>query len=412
MTNASLARLVFSALTVSAASFAGCAASPNAAEKGMTEEDAPLDGAYDSFRAPTLLGDLTFGRAERSEITSTQRYLAWNFSLTASSAVTVRTDVAMSGGREVDTVLYLYREGPRGWGSAIATNDDRMGSLFSGLSRTLEAGNYRVIVKGYAASTRGAFSITADCTGDGCGPARIECVFGDRFGDLNPRISNATSSNYTTPDGLLPIHTQQILSAMHLSRHPEVTTVEGALALTQMGTAPELGLQRSEIYDTLGGRAYTAWRFVLGDHFWGAIFDQGTTHVATPIVDDIFEGCTQGPQVCMLGPSFYEFRTSLTVVSDNVLRSSTGISATRRAQMVRAVQETHPEVTNITQAFAAVDGGEINERVRRDAASGRTFTGYEYGAGDNSYGAIFEGTTNVPVGLIHDGDMFGCTALR
>lgn len=411
MTNASLARLVFStALTLGAASLAGCAASPNAAEKGMTEEDAPLDGAYDSFRAPTLLGDLTFGRAERSEITSTQRYLAWNFSVSASSAVTVRTDVAMSGGREVDTVLYLYREGPRGWGSAIATNDDRMGSLFSGLSRTLEAGNYRVIVKGYAASTRGAFSITADCTGDGCGPTRVECVFGDRFGDINPRIS-LYSSSHTTPEGLSPMQTQQIIEAMHIARHPEVTTVEGALALTQMGTAPELGLERSELYDTLGGRAYTAWRFVLGDHFWGAIFDQGTTRVATPIVDDIFEGCTQGPQVCMLGVSFNDFRM-LPVVSDNILRSSTGISATRRAQMVRAVQETRPEITNITQAFASVDGGEINERVRRDAVSGRTFVAYEYGAGDSSYGAIFEGSTNVPVGLIRDGDMYGCTALR
>jgi hypothetical protein len=80
--------------------------------------------------------------------------------------------------------------------------------------------------------------------------------------------------------------------------------------------------------------------------------------------------------------------------------------------MVRAVQETRPEITNITQAFASVDGGEINERVRRDAVSGRTFVAYEYGAGDSSYGAIFEGSTNVPVGLIRDGDMYGCTALR
>ena len=411
MTNASLARFAFSAaLTLAAASLGGCAASPNAVDKAATEEDAPLDGAYDSFRAPTLLGDLTFGRAERSELTSAQRYLAWNFSLTASSAVTVRTDVAMSGGREVDTVLYLYREGPRGWGSAIATNDDRMGSLFSGLSRTLDAGNYRVIVKGYAASTRGAFSITADCTGDGCGGAGIECVFGDRFGDINPRIS-LYSSSHTTPEGLSPIQTQQIIEAMRVARHPEVTTVAGALALTQMGTAPELGLQRSELYDTLGGRAYTAWRFVLGDHFWGAIFDQGTTRVASPIVDDVFEGCVQGPGVCMLGVSFNDFRM-LPVVSDTVLRSSTGLSATRRAQIVRAVQETRPEITNITQAFASVDGGEINERVRRDTTSGRTFVGVEYGAGDNSYGAIFEGSSNVPVGLIRDGDMYGCTALR
>jgi len=410
MTNAFI-RIGFSAaLMLGASAFAGCAASPNAAEKIATEEDAPLDGAYDSFRAPTLVGDLTFGRAERSELTASARYLAWNFSLTAGSAVTVHTDFAMSGGREVDTVLYLYREGPRGWGSYIAVNDDSRGTLFSGLSRTLEAGNYRVIVKGYAATTRGAFSITADCTGDGCGPAQHECVFGERFGDLAPRMSSYASS-YTTADGLSAIQTQQIIASMHIARHPEVTNIEDALALTRMGSAPELGLERSELYDTLGGRAYTAWRFVLGDRFWGAIFDQGTTNVATPIVDDVFEGCTQGPGVCVLGVSFNDFRM-LPVVSDTILRSSTGISATRRAQMVRAVRETRPEITNITQAFASVDGGEINERVRRDAVSGRTFTAYEYGAGDSSYGAIFEGTSNVPVGLIRDGDMYGCTVLR
>ena len=63
MTHASIARICFSAaLTLGATGFMGCAASPNAADKGVIEEDAPLDGAYDSFRAPTLLGDLTLDR--------------------------------------------------------------------------------------------------------------------------------------------------------------------------------------------------------------------------------------------------------------------------------------------------------------------------------------------------------------
>ena len=390
----------------------GCA--PSAAEiaKGASQDEPVLDdGPFDSARAPTDLGTLTFGRAERSELTASQRYLAWDFTLSDGAAVTLRTDVAMSGGAEVDTVLALYRQGPRGYGSAIASNDDGMGTLFSSLSRTLTAGNYRAVVRGYSTATRGAFSLTADCTGAGCGRARIECVFGDHFGDLAPRISNAVTSNYTTPDGIPALQTQQIIEAMHVARQPEVTTVEQALALTAMGSAPELGLSRAELYDTLGGRAYTSWRFVLGDHFWGAIFDQGTTHVVSPIVDDVFEGCVVGPEVCVLGTSYQTF-SLLTVVSDATIRSATGLSTTRRAHIVRAVQETHSEVRTIAAALAAVDGGVVNERVRRDSVSGRTFTAYEYGAGDNSYGAIFEGAAADPVGSIHDGDMFGCTVLR
>jgi len=389
----------------------GCVPSAGQLAKGADEGEPILEGAFDSARSPTQLGTLTFGQAERSEITATQRYLAWDFTLSGESALTLRTDVAMSGGPEVDTVLSLYRQGARGYGSAVASNDDGLGTVFSSLSRTLSAGSYRVIVRGYASTTRGAFSITADCTGAGCGRARIECVFGDHFGDLAPRISNAVTSNYTSPVGMLPIHVQQVIEAMHTARHPEVTTVEQALALTATGSAPELGLSRSELYDTLGGRAYTSWRFVLGDHFWGAIFDQGTTHVVSPIVDDVFEGCTVGPEVCVLGSSYQAFST-LTSVSDATIRSSVGVSSTRRAHIVRAVQETHPEVRTITAALAAVDGGVVNERVRRDALSGRTFTAYEYGAGDNSYGAIFESSAAEPVGLIHDGDMFACSVLR
>lgn len=398
-------RLLVSLLALAA----GCA--PLAGDKGSEQEDAIVDGAADSIRSPTWLGSLTFGLAERSELTSTQRYLAWDFTLSDQAAVTLRTDVAMSGGPEVDTVLSLYREGPRGYGSAIASNDDGLDTLFSSLSRTLAAGHYRVIVRGYATTTRGPFSVTADCTGAGCGPARIECAFGDHFGDLSPRILNAVTTSTTSAEGMAPLHVQQVIEAMHVARHPEVTTVEQALALTAMGTAPELGLARSELYDTVGARAYTAWRFVLGDHFWGAVFDQGTTHVVSPIVDDVFEGCSVGPEACVLGASYQAF-SMLTVVSDATIRSSSGVSATRRAHIVRAVQETHPEVQTITAALAAVDGGVVNERVRRDPVSGRTFTAYEYGAGDNSYGAIFEGSAAAPVGVIHDGDLYGCTVLR
>lgn len=56
---------------------------------------------------------------------------------------------ATPSGADVDTVRYLHREGATGWGRALTSNDDSVGSLFSAISRNLVAGQYRVLVKGY-----------------------------------------------------------------------------------------------------------------------------------------------------------------------------------------------------------------------------------------------------------------------
>ena len=131
-----------------------CMASPEAADKGV-EEDVPLDGKLDSFRNPTDHGRIGFDRPEVAELTADAGFHAWTFNLEAEADVLLRTDLAMPGGRNVDTVLYLYREGSRGFGRAITSNDDAPGTLFSAVSRRLEAGRYRVLVKGYTQRTDG-----------------------------------------------------------------------------------------------------------------------------------------------------------------------------------------------------------------------------------------------------------------
>lgn len=70
----------------------------------------------------------------------------------------------------LDTVLYLYKkeEGASSWGRYLAKNDDHKGHLWSQIDHKGEAGQYRVIVKGHKASLRGAFSVLAQCQGEGC----------------------------------------------------------------------------------------------------------------------------------------------------------------------------------------------------------------------------------------------------
>ncbi len=399
-------RLLLASLALSALACAPLA------DKGVGEEDAPVDGAYDSFRSPTDHGLLAFGVQGQGTLTAAEGFHSWTFSLSGPASVALRTERTATSTRDVDTVLYLYREGATGWGRALTSNDDSMGSLFSAISRNLEAGRYRIIVKGYQRSTRGPFGVVAECTGAGCGTPITECLFPGVFGQLSESLRlNSWSNTFSNAAEFtgFPVLSSQLIRAMNASGHPEVTTVEAALALT-----PEHVAERFEIYDQPGARAFTAWRFVLGDHYFGAIFAAGTTTVVGRIVDNVVESCTVGFEQCMLGASYRAFSmgTELEAVSDQTITTVTGLAPARAAQLLRAVQEAFEEVTTPAAALAAVQDATVNVVTRRDAATGRTFVGYEYGAGDNSYGAIFEGDSATPVGEINDGDLYGCTAFR
>jgi hypothetical protein len=396
-------------VALSCLALVACAGSPLAADKPLAEEDAPVDGAFDSFRSTTDHGELVFGRAERASLTAAAGFHSWTFTLTGPASVTLLTQLATPSSRELDTVLYLYRETASGWGRALTSNDDSPGSLFSAISRSLTAGHYRIIVKGYVRATRGAFGVLADCTGAGCSAATPApaCLFGADFSALsgNTRLLNYTTTHAVAAE-LSAVQAAQLVAAMNAAGHAEITTADAAFALATAHTA-----ERIELYDTLGGRAFTAWRFTLAAGSLGTIFAAGTTNVVSRITGSATSACAINLDVCTVGASYREFRdgTSLTVVSDRVLSSAAGLTAARAAQLLRAVQESYTEVRTPAEAIARVGGATVNETIRRDASSGKTFVAYEYSAGDNSYGTIFEGSSAVPVGLVHDGDMYGCT---
>jgi hypothetical protein len=76
---------------------------------------------------------------------------------------------------------------------------------------------------------------------------------------------------------------------------------------------------------------------------------------------------------------------------------------------VRAMQaSSHTDVTTAEEAFARADGGVINRLEMRDWLAVRRYFSYEYGAGDNSYGAIFDERDVEPAAEIHDGDIAEC----
>jgi hypothetical protein len=66
-------------------------------------------------------------------------------------------------------------------------------------------------------------------------------------------------------------------------------------------------------------------------------------------------------------------------------------------------------VTTLAQGFAAIDGGELDVVEYVHNPTNTDLVAYEYGAGDNSYGAVFYYRSLEMAAAINDGDLYGCT---
>ena len=356
-----------------------CAASPEAVDKGI-EEDVPVDGKLDSFRSPTDHGRIGFDRPEVADLTAEAGFHAWTFNLEAPADVVLRTNVAMPGSRSVDTVLYLYREGPRGFGRALTSNDDAPGTLFSAISRRLEAGRYRVLVKGYARSTRGPFSLAVTCSGAGCGTPPVDaCLFGATFSELRmserPRITFEQVLTAADLPTLPETLRAQIVRAVQQSAHTDVTTVEEAFMRVDGGQ-----VNRLELYDGLGARTFTAIEYGAGDNSYGAIFSGRTTDLAARIQDGDLAGCNVGMEICRLGTTYREFAEAdrLTPESERVITAASEVSGARAQQLLRAVQEARAEVTTVAAAIAVLHHHVFFCHMKPKAAYEDGFVGHDF----------------------------------
>ncbi|MEM9691019.1 MAG: hypothetical protein AAGA56_00605 [Myxococcota bacterium] len=145
----------------------------------------------DRFRAPTYHGDLSFEEGQSSEFTADERFHAWTFELTDEASVRLTTGEL---GRNIDTVMYLYRAEEDGQEVVcsggdhcyVARNNDFVPEdgdgpvLASQISETLPRGRYLVQVQAHKTQIRGSFSLFAACRGTGCpvedAPSSLEAV--------------------------------------------------------------------------------------------------------------------------------------------------------------------------------------------------------------------------------------------
>ena len=117
---------------------------------------------------------------------------------------------------------------------------------------------------------------------------------------------------------------------------------------------------------------------------------------------------------CVFGQTYGEIfdNPALTVINK---RKITAVDVPmlvdyERQHLVDAVkQSSHTDVTTPEEAITRVDQQEMNITYLAEPAAQRMFVAFEYGAGDNSYGAIFSRTDGSMVTNIHDGDLERCT---
>jgi hypothetical protein len=144
----------------------GCAAVPEF-DKGNADP-APIEGAADSALTVIDHGSLVFSTSSTGTLGPAGQVHAWTFELFGPATLAIRTLPPREGAPEVDTILSVFRQTDGGWGEPIFTNDDSSGTLWSAISSSLEAGTYRVLVRGYRRTATGDFGLIAECEGAGC----------------------------------------------------------------------------------------------------------------------------------------------------------------------------------------------------------------------------------------------------
>lgn len=104
--------------------------------------------------------------------------------------------------------------------------------------------------------------------------------------------------------------------------------------------------------------------------------------------------------------TFNDFLDQVTTTSRADVTSASTVDALLSKQLIAAChQSSYTDVKTLADAFDAVDQGEFVVRQVKDKKTGETYTAVDYGAGDNTYGAIFKTGSSKPVVGIHDGDL-------
>ncbi|MBK8170652.1 MAG: proprotein convertase P-domain-containing protein [Sandaracinaceae bacterium] len=365
----------------------GCAAdvsddAVDPSDKG--DESQLVDGAADSFRSPTEHGTIAFNEPTIASLSSTAAFHAWEFELSGDAALSIATGPSTRRRYEVDTVLYVYQRQENGnWGRYIARNDDQENSLWSMVERSFGEGVFRVIVKGYSSRESGEFALTVNCEGDGCAPKPVDS--GECHPDIAAFLRTCAAQQVENAAGdaiYMPFDYALELCA---DAEPAAPHYDRLCALATQPTFCDQSLEE---------------------------FHLGYLQDCRRQVQDEVRSAS-----CVFGERFQPLREGLVRGVITVARSQitpanvAALSSLAGQQLVLAVKASaHDDVTSPADAITRPDGDTVYVYELWDATARRSFTAYEFGAGDNSFGLIFDYGTTTVASRINDGDFYDCVA--
>lgn len=366
----------------------------------------------DSFQRPTEHGALAYDVPANAALSRTARFHAWEFDvlLPGQTPTSIALGPQTASGATVDTVVYLYKQRADGrWGSYIAKNDDANGSLWSALSRSLDAGRYRIIVKGYTATTYGRFAVNLGCDRYACSQPVQACVFGDTFAGLDVlRFARGAEVALTSADlaGLDATAQAQIVRALHASSHTDVTTAAEAFTRVDGGV-----INRIELRDGFAVRLYVAYEYGAGDNSYGAIFDERDLEPAAEIHDGDIDECTVPPATCIFGTNYdLAAQPDLAIVLEATFDPGSDTTQLIRDQILAAARLHMTNVTGMTDLFNRVTDAEVRRVDVAHTPTRREYSFYTFILGDHRFGAAFVKNTTTLAVEIEDSVYERCDA--
>jgi hypothetical protein len=381
-------------------------------DKGA-EEEIPEEGKDDSFYRPTDHGPIAWDVPGFAELTAEQHHHTWTFELSGDAEVDLTTSYALLGQRRVDTVLYLYRWNGTSWGPYIARNDDYGNTIYSQLVKQLGAGKYRALVKGYLATTKGKFKLTAGCDGPGCTPASAaSCLFGDVYHDIPGvgalEVINTNAITLETLSTLLPEDRLRLMVAVQQSSHTDVTTPEEAIGRVDQGE-----VNVTWIAEPAARRSFIAFEYGAGDNSYGAIFDRYSGAMVTHIHDGDLLDCTVTAETCRLPADYTMLRNDPAFVlnTERAITAPGQVTDSDAAQVLDTLARIYG-VTTIAAGLAMADEGTVYLRTYFHTPTSTDLTVVQLYGGDTSIGSIYYGTSLQRAATIEDLFLYGCSLFQ
>ncbi len=378
------ARALLLAQGLSTACVGGCATEAAIEEIEKGEESQIDKRAVTSFRNPVVHGQIAFDKPAVATLSDSAGFHAWDFELSGEADLSITTGPSVRRRYQLDTVVYVYRRQEDGsWGRDVARNDDRENSLWSMIEEPFDQGTYRILVKGYNSRVRGDFALSVNCEGAGCSPQPIDA------GTCHPEIE---------------VFLRECAAEQVENAAGDAIYMPFSYALELCADAEPAAPHYDRLCSSTPKPAFC--RESLEEFHLGYLQD------CRRQVEDAVRS-----ESCAFGERFQPLREGLirglvTVASLEISPANVAsLSTLAGRQLVLAVKASaHDDVTTPAEAITRPDGETVNVYELWDATARRSFTAYEFGAGDNSFGLIFEyGTTKVAT-RINDGDFYDCVA--